>query len=121
MQVRCLRRGLLFHLSQDGSRGWLRQQRSAGHGYYATISLHNAAIATLNSGAFTDALALGYEALAEYDRLSFPAAERYSTHAVLATALFEVAEHEAETHIETEVQHKRTRMATSMLSAHTSL
>ena len=81
--------------------GMARQQRSAGHGYYATISLHNAAIATLNSGAFTDALALGYEALAEYDRLSFPAAERYSTHAVLATALFEVGrEHEAETHIE---------------------
>jgi DNA-binding SARP family transcriptional activator len=65
-------------------------QIANGHNYYAAISLNNAAVASLNAGACLEAIEIGQDALSVYDELAFSASERYSTHAVLATALFEL-------------------------------
>jgi DNA-binding SARP family transcriptional activator len=70
------------------------RQRASGHDFYAAVSLHNAAIATMNSGAFMDAVALAQEAIDTFDRLAYPPAERFSTHSILATALFELGRFE---------------------------
>ncbi len=69
-----------------------RSQLAGGHSYYAAISLHNAAIAELVAGHASEAIRLGERALDQYDQLSFPASERYSTHALLATSWMELGE-----------------------------
>ena len=66
-----------------------KTQREAGHTYYAAISLHNAAIASIAAGRFADGSRLGLEALAVFDLLPHFDTEKYSTHAVLALCFFE--------------------------------
>lgn len=81
--------------------GMSRSQLAGGHGYYAAISLHNAAIAELVAGHAAEAIRLGQRALDQYDQLSFPVSERYSTHAVLATSWMEIGdERRAEEQVE---------------------
>ena len=62
-----------------------RSQQGAGHAYYAAVSLHNAAIAESVSGDQREAIRIGEQALEAFDRLAYPASERFSTHGVLAT------------------------------------
>ena len=66
-----------------------KTQREAGHTYYAAISLHNAAIASIAAGRFADGSRLGLEALAVFDLLPHFDTDKYSTHAVLALCSFE--------------------------------
>jgi DNA-binding SARP family transcriptional activator len=77
-----------------------KSQAAAGHTYFAAISLHNAAIAESVAGNPADAVRLCEQALDAFDRLSYPASERYSTHAVLAACWLELGElGRAEEHI----------------------
>ena len=69
--------------------GMFQSQLQAGHTYYAAISLHNAAIVELVVGHPAEAVRIGERALHAFDQLSFPASERYSTHAVLAACWLE--------------------------------
>lgn len=81
--------------------GMARTQLDSGHGYYAAISLHNAAIVELVVGHPGEAIQIGERALQAFDNLSFPASERFSTHAVLATCWLEMGHSDrAEEHIE---------------------
>ena len=86
-------------------RAMAARQRASGHDYYAAVSLHNAAVTSQNAGAFVDAERLGLEALDAYDRLAFPATEKYSIHTLLATAAFELGR------VDTALEH--VRLATS--------
>ena len=65
------------------------RQSQAGLKFYAAISLHNAAVAYLKSADLKSALRLSDLALAAFDELPFPAPERLSTRAILATAQLE--------------------------------
>ena len=77
-----------------------RTQQESGHDYYASVSLHNAAIAQSVAGDHGMAIDLGHQALDAFDSLSYGASEKYSTHAVLATAWAELGDWErAEEHI----------------------
>ncbi|MGI8928123.1 MAG: hypothetical protein ACR2H0_01475 [Candidatus Limnocylindrales bacterium] len=77
-----------------------KSQLVSGHAYYAAISLHNAAIAESVAGNPADAIRLCENALETFDRLSYPASERYSTYAVLATCWSEIGDSaRAEEHI----------------------
>ena len=69
-----------------------RSQHAAGHSFYAAISLHNAAIAELVAGHPGEAIRHGSDALEQFERLSFPAPERFSTHAVLASCWLELGD-----------------------------
>ena len=78
-----------------------QSQQTAGHGHYSAISLHNAAIAQHIAGDSTRAIRLAERALDAFDLLSYPASERYSTHAVLATCWADVGDRgRAEEHVE---------------------
>ncbi|MEO6350929.1 MAG: BTAD domain-containing putative transcriptional regulator, partial [Candidatus Limnocylindrales bacterium] len=57
--------------------------------FFAAVSLHNASVALRNSGQFHHAIKVGNEALDAFELLPFPAPERFSTHAILASALWE--------------------------------
>jgi DNA-binding SARP family transcriptional activator/tetratricopeptide (TPR) repeat protein len=99
-----------------------RDQAKAGHDYYAAVSLHNAAIAETASGKFTEAIRLSEAALAVYDRLRFPAAEQYSTHALLAGCWLELGvQQRAEEHIDlslkTRAEHADVHVDLAYLSA----
>jgi ATP/maltotriose-dependent transcriptional regulator MalT/DNA-binding SARP family transcriptional activator len=64
-------------------------QRNDGHRYYAAISLHNAAVASLNAGDYGKVAELGAAAIAEFGCLPFFAYHQLSTHSVIAIAEFE--------------------------------
>jgi ATP/maltotriose-dependent transcriptional regulator MalT/DNA-binding SARP family transcriptional activator len=68
-------------------------QRSAGYGYYAAISTHNAAVAALYSGRLAEALDLGAQALVAHTELLVRPPEYYSTCSVLAHAAYELGRH----------------------------
>jgi DNA-binding SARP family transcriptional activator len=75
-------------------------QLDAGYGFFAAISMHNAAIVTYYSGAVRHAVRRGERALELFDQLSFTAVERFSTHATLATCWAELGNTErSEEHI----------------------
>jgi DNA-binding SARP family transcriptional activator len=77
-----------------------QSQHEAGYHYYAAISLHNASIASAAAGQQRDAIRLCNGALDLYERLSGPASERFSTHAVLASRWFELGDERiAEQHV----------------------
>jgi DNA-binding SARP family transcriptional activator len=69
-----------------------KAQLRGGHSFYAAISLHNAAIAESVAGHPSEAIRIGEAALEQYDRLSFPASERYSTHALMAACWLELGD-----------------------------
>jgi DNA-binding SARP family transcriptional activator len=66
------------------------RQRAAGHDFYSAISLHNAGVAFFNSADYEAALSSASEALQAFDRLTFQAPERFSTHSVMALCHFEL-------------------------------
>ena len=66
-----------------------RNQLAEGHSYHAAISLHNAAVASLNAGDYEAAVLLGEEAVTVFQDLPFFASAQLSTHSVLALAEFE--------------------------------
>ncbi len=68
------------------------EQAAAGHGYYAAISLHNAAITLVAAGRFREAVGLARRALDAFDRIPGVDDERFSTHAVLAMCAFELGD-----------------------------
>jgi DNA-binding SARP family transcriptional activator len=70
------------------------RQRQAGHQFFAAISLHNAAVAYMNAGDFEAGVQTGRDALEAFERLPFPAPERFSTHSILATMQFELGNRE---------------------------
>jgi DNA-binding SARP family transcriptional activator len=82
----------LIAMSQD--------QLDHGYGYFAGVSMHNAAIAEFVAGRATESVVAGERALDLFEQLPFPPSERFSTHAVLATAWIELGrEDRAREHI----------------------
>jgi DNA-binding SARP family transcriptional activator/tetratricopeptide (TPR) repeat protein len=69
------------------------RQSQAGLKFYSAISLHNAAVAYLNSADLRSAVRLSELALAAFDELPFPAPERTSTRAIVATAQLELGDY----------------------------
>ncbi|CAN5670384.1 BTAD domain-containing putative transcriptional regulator [soil metagenome] len=66
-----------------------KAQDAARYGYYAAISLHNAAICEMFAANMRGASALGHMALDHFERLSIRPPEFYSTQSVLAVASLE--------------------------------
>jgi DNA-binding SARP family transcriptional activator/thioredoxin-like negative regulator of GroEL len=75
--------------------GMARRQAAGGYDFFAAVSLHNAAVAFRNAAQFKDAIKVATKALAAFELLPFPAPERFSTHAILASALWEAGAVEA--------------------------
>ena len=67
-------------------------QGDSGHEFYAAISLHNASVAYLNAGDLRSAIKSADMALAAFDRLPFPAPERFSTHSTLGMTHLELGD-----------------------------
>lgn len=66
------------------------RQVSAGHRYFASISLHNAAIMLMAAGRYQDATDMARRALDSFELVPGGSADHYSTHAVLATCALEL-------------------------------
>ena len=79
-----------------------RSQHRSGQTYYAAISLHNAAQTMIAAGRYDQSIRLGEDALAAFDEIPHADVEKFSTHAVLAIAAFELGDSSnGEMHIRT--------------------
>ena len=67
-------------------------QRASGQTYYFAISLHNAAQTMVAAGRYDEAVRLGHDALSAFEGIPHADVEKYSTHAVLAIAAFEMGD-----------------------------
>ena len=94
------RRPITFAALAERMERMSRSQQESGQTYYVAISLHNAAQTMLAAGRYDETRRLGHDALAAFDEIPHADVEKYSTHAVLAIAAFELGDSVGgETHI----------------------
>ena len=75
-------------------------QKAVGHSFYAAVSLHNAAVASMMAGQYAAAVRDGDAALAAFRLVPFYASEQLSTHAVMSLCYLELGNrHAATSHV----------------------